>query len=650
MSNLDQSSVKRSSQSDAKLLINTNGTLSNNQKKVQNYDNGISAQTVQVKKISFGSRSVASTNVNKPSVVGTGVTSSFKSTVNASHISSSAQNVPKRNDRVDESFSKLNKVSPSEIYDKRDIGPSSRSINSTGNSMSVNKAIDDQRSNISKESISQVSFMGFSNKQIATSEFNDKKNPVASGALKTKQECNKSRGPKGSEVEERSSSGLYNSIIQNLPTLQTFDLSDNNDNGKGKNESKQNLMTITSNQSKKSFQETPSINDVPSFIKGTYKDDYNIIEVHNIIMRKFAHQKNNYVEQLKNKREMEMLKMKSSQTRVERINTNMRIENISKEIDKITNDTDVNKYLEEVSDIIESYKKLGTLPKVVSFRSKVEDTNNENSLDPSVKSQNEYRHKLISIYLEIASKYIQIDVIRDVDSDNHCRICGLSKDEYVLDEIGIIYCPKCNVESESVSRTSFYKDTTRVNTSSRNNYEDRDNFNKALLRYQGKQANKFPSDIMSKLDNYFISYGLPISEVIKGKPLDKSGRRGDTNKDMMYKALSDIGYASFYEDVNLLCHLYWGWLLPDITNIEDAIMDDYDKFQQIFQRIKIERKSCLNTQWMLWVLLRRRGHPCRIDDFKIVKTPDILEYHEDMTRRVFSELGWSFVPPKNKFP
>lgn len=431
------------------------------------------------------------------------------------------------------------------------------------------------------------------------------------------------------------------SIIDNLPTIRSFQL---NDEPKKVSPDPQACGSNQSSGPEQKKKDQISVSQPR--VKGSYKDDYNILEIHNIIIDYFHQRKNNELETLKLKREAEIAKTRTPQTMVERKTSLSNIQRLEADIERISQDEDLKKYLASVKTFIEEYRSMGSLPKVVSFCGEKEPSPVEDSMSFR-------RHQIITEYLNIASHYIQIDLIREVEN-NYCK-CGYrppadresNYNDLLSEDNGVKLCPSCNTEREIVSRSSFYRDTSRVNTSSRNNYEDRDNFYKALLRYQGKQQIRFPKDIFTKLDEYFTSYGLAQADAVKEMPLDKRGRRGKTNKVMMYKALSDIGYANYYEDVNLLCHLYWGWKLPDINNIEDAIMEDYDNFQRVFQVIKIDRKSCLNTQYMLWILLRRRGHPCSIDDFKMVKTQDIVDYHDDMCRTVFKVLGWSLTSVNN---
>lgn len=379
--------------------------------------------------------------------------------------------------------------------------------------------------------------------------------------------------------------------------------------------------------------------EIPPVITAVYQDDFNILEVHEIILRKLIREKTHKLYDLRKKRDLELLKTKNPQTVVERKSSLAIITQLEKEIDKLTTDFYINSYHQRVHTLISTYRDLGMIPKVVSFKS----TKNIPSFPEESQTNKNLRHLVISKYLEIARDYIQINVIREFPAETKCKGCDSSINNIIIDESGLQYCPVCRIETEIIAQTPFYRDTNRVNTSLRNNYEDRDNFSKAIKRYQGKQPNRLPHSLPSILDDYFTSYGLPTGEEVKKLPLDSRGRRGKTNKEMMYKALYDTGYASYYEDVNLICHLYWGWSLPDISHLEDAIIEDYDRSQRVYEFIKKDRKSCLNTQYRLFRHLQLRGYDCHLDDFKIVKTREILEYHEDTWKKICEHLNWTFI-------
>lgn len=387
------------------------------------------------------------------------------------------------------------------------------------------------------------------------------------------------------------------------------------------------LSTMSSRDTTLQVDEKP-----PDRIDAVYTDDYNIINVHNIILTRFRYGRSGRIVDLGIQARLEKEKLKHPQTVVERMSTLENIKRLENEITVLTTNSDVETYLAEVTGLVEAYKAIGTITKVVSFKHGAKQ--NKGDL-PEDFDRYEHRHALIANFLEIARKYISINIIHDIPFDNTCPNCNADfKDVPVDEESGVQVCA-CGYEKSCLTRTNVFTELTRQ-SSGRNGYDDRDNFLKALRRYEGKQPNHLPENLPEVLDRHFTSFGLPSIEEIRKRPLiEKGPRQGTkegTSRDMMFKALYETNNVAYYEDINLIAHLTWGWSLPDISYLEEQIMDDYDKTQRIYEALPKERKSNLNIQYRLFKHLQMRKHNCYIDDFKIVKTRDILEYHDSIWR------------------
>ena len=77
-------------------------------------------------------------------------------------------------------------------------------------------------------------------------------------------------------------------------------------------------------------------------------------------------------------------------------------------------------------------------------------------------------------------------------------------------------CPNCNLEKIAIVRSRFYKDSTRTNNSG-NNYEDKANFEKVLMRFQGKQPDKPPLELYERLGEYFTDSETPKIDILGDK-------------------------------------------------------------------------------------------------------------------------------------
>jgi len=370
-----------------------------------------------------------------------------------------------------------------------------------------------------------------------------------------------------------------------------------------------------------------------------YVDDFNILDVHAVILARFDGQKEQKLKSLQEQLQQAESKFKGHPlTVIEYKLTQKSCTQIRQAITDLEQDADKKTYLSLVQPYIEAYSRIGPLAKTVVFTKTVVPQPTPR-LPP-----NETRHQIIAEFLEVARKYIPLDVVRKIPKSQECPRCGRDISGIALDGQGIRRCHDCGYEEANIIPAAYYKDSERVSSTNRTNYEDKENFQKSLLRYQGKQPNKLPTDLFTELDAYFKAYSLPIGEEVRKMPLNADGRsRGQTSLEMLWKALQERKYTEFYDDGNLITNLYWGWKLPDCSHQEDIIVDDYARTQAVFEAEPKERTSSLNTQYRLYQHLQARGFPCVPGDFKMIKG-ESLEYHNSVCSKMFKACGLRFQP------
>jgi len=366
---------------------------------------------------------------------------------------------------------------------------------------------------------------------------------------------------------------------------------------------------------------------IPERIEGTYTDDFDILEAHKKVLYKIEYDRSE-IPLLIRRRDLEEQKMKRRpQTYIERAESLDRIKQLDDRIHTLQNVDIRGNYIVESRELLTEYVKLGKSTKIIIFGEKEPINRYDEKTDQ--------RLKIIARYLEVASRYIEVNVSRESIPRHDCEACG----SFSIDESSGC-CNNCGLLKNRISNSSC--GSGKNSSGSRGNYEDRSNFEKAMKRFQGKQTNNIPKELYERLEKYFGDYSLPLAEEIRARSLNSHGRREGTSIEMLCKALYDIGRSAYYEDVNLIGHVYWGWQLQDLSDIEEQIMRDYDESQRVFEKHKGERKSCLNTQYRLMRHLLRLGRDVTKSDFKIVVTRDIIEYHENMWELICSELGWPF--------
>jgi hypothetical protein len=379
--------------------------------------------------------------------------------------------------------------------------------------------------------------------------------------------------------------------------------------------------------------------DPPDLVRGTYTTDLNINKIHEAILSRFdffTDSISKYEEQVD-----ELVLSTEDNTKPEN-EIKLIKQKISKLNDKIydyKNNISYNTYMKGATPLLEKYNKVASsTSKGIVFFKKVKEKEDDGVVN--------YRLKIIRNYLDIAKGYIRLELYHKININLMCPGCGMDLSKMFIDQdSGLSLCPACGYERESVSYNSTYKDSLRVNSATRNNYDDCENFRKALYRFQGRQNNRPPAKLYEQLDTYFIKIKKPVSSEILKLPLMEDGKKKGTSREMMFEALSDTNNSAYYDDINLILHIYWGWELPNISHLEEKIMEDYINTQQIFNSIiKKDRNASLNIQFRLYVHLKAVNYPCTKDDFKIQTSRDSLIFHNEIWQMMCEETGIKFHP------
>jgi len=372
---------------------------------------------------------------------------------------------------------------------------------------------------------------------------------------------------------------------------------------------------------------------IPEKIRGKYREDYNIIYIDNIIKKKLEQEYYTKIPKLETKLNKLKIEYEKPQTYIIKKKIIDEIMEIECKIKEIKDKEIKRKYEERTEKIIEKYKKNKGDVKTIVFD--IEDEKYK-EMDEKVKK----RILIIEKYLEIAKDFLDIEIIRiDNKPKNRCKGCGEPLEDVPINDMGTIRCPnnECLTEHEVLIKTKSRKDGNRILSINNNDDESIENFMRAFNRYQGLQSDKPNNKLFEELDEYFIRHGRPIGEEIKKCKLNRRGRTGDTNHKMLWTALSQINRSEYYEDANLIGHMYWGWTLPNVMQYKEKIIQHYNKTQKVFYQIPIEersRNSSLGTQYRLWRHLQMVGHECYIDEFKIAENAESLRTHDKLWRQM----------------
>nr|QBK90471.1 MAG: late transcription factor 3-like protein [Pithovirus LCPAC103] len=368
-------------------------------------------------------------------------------------------------------------------------------------------------------------------------------------------------------------------------------------------------------------------------------ENCNIEEVHERVLQKIR-TKQRQIPDLLTTRQLLETNLNLAKSLVERKYQLSLIGDTDRRIENLRSSQEEEEYLKVVLPLLRAYQLEKRIPRVVSF--KYHDGDKVESTTLSTKCI------IINKILTIVERYIEVRINKPHIFKETCHDCNQELED--VDSVtGTRICSHCGYEYSTITRLSdgYKSDSGAVNTYSDSTdkpYDDRDNFEKAIDRFQGKQPDKLPLDLENRLDGYFLSIRFPMGRIIiETRTLNARGRREGTNRQMLHDALKNLGLSEYYPDINLIGKKYWGWRLIELSPYKERLLADYDLSQPIFERIPKERKSSLNTEYRLMKHLQLLNIPCCKEDFKMIKTRKIVIEYERIWRIICRECGWKFI-------
>tara|TARA_A100001011_G_C14212667_1_gene800612 strand:+ start:285 stop:1382 length:1098 start_codon:yes stop_codon:yes gene_type:complete len=297
----------------------------------------------------------------------------------------------------------------------------------------------------------------------------------------------------------------------------------------------------------------------------------------------------------------------------------------------IENENEYNFYLLESVPILEKYKEILEEPEITSFMGR-----------PA--KHNQKKNDCIKNFIIIAKKYININTENEQkrkkkDINIVCKNCA-NKKEFDIYENNIYVCTKCFAQQTVIKHNSTYNDIDRINISSKYMYDRKVHFRDCIKQYQGKQNSTIPSKIYKELENQLQSHHI----LVEGNNTIERFKNVTKNHVLLF--LKELGYSNHYENVHLIHKILTDQKSDDISYLEDKLMDDFDSLTELYDKNykHINRKNFINTQYVLYQLLRRHKHPCKKEEFIILKTIDRKFFHDDICKNLFQHLGWNHSP------
>lgn len=296
---------------------------------------------------------------------------------------------------------------------------------------------------------------------------------------------------------------------------------------------------------------------------------------------------------------------------------------------------------------------LYTTPLVEKYKEELQQPIRMNFMGEQQSPDTTERDRLRIEYLKIARKFtknVLLDIHIPLESlkSAECFFCNDSNTEQI--ERNMIICRNCGIEKENFEMTFSYKDSERINITSKYTYDRKIHFRDCINQFQGKQNSTISQDVYVKLYEQFQQNGLIQCEdaVLYDQSPENRILFQNITKKHIAMFLKETGYSKHYEDINLIYHTITGFPLDDISHLEEKLMMDFDRLSDMYDEMyiktkKIERKNFINTQYVLFQLLRRHKYPCQQSDFNFLKTTERKCFHDTICSELFKELGWNFT-------
>jgi hypothetical protein len=277
----------------------------------------------------------------------------------------------------------------------------------------------------------------------------------------------------------------------------------------------------------------------------------------------------------------------------------------------------------------------------------------ENNL-PILRRKNELIISFLDIVREVSDmkEWTDLDIpdnpekVDNINLGSYCFSCkNTDEDKFEIDDFNRKTCLTCSTQQYAIETGITHKDYTRVNIVGKFIYNRVLHFQDCIKQYQGKQNCKIPQKIYDDLNTKFTRYRLLIPADVNHIKYSQITR----NHIMMF--LKELKYTKHYENVNLIYFTLTNKRVDDISYLEDRLIDDFKELVALYDEIhgkdkpeELDRKNFMNVQYLLFQLLRRHGHPCKIENFTILKTVDRKLFHDTICKKLFDKLGWKFTP------
>lgn len=307
-----------------------------------------------------------------------------------------------------------------------------------------------------------------------------------------------------------------------------------------------------------------------------------------------------------------------------------------------------NYYLVSVVPILDEFVKCKSALQKVSFFKTMNNSLLENKkkiehvINRYITTVEHYFPKVYSSYWKIESDLYQKRKKVKINGVKECTNCLTGSENFVMSDNHFV-CAICGtVISITNDNLISFRDIERINIGSKYTYDRKTHFRECVKRFQGKQNVNIPAKLFEDVINQLVGYQLIPADY---RDFPKTKVFQSVKREHIQMILKDLQYSKHYEDIVYIYHKITGHDIPDITHLENNLLNDFDALLECYdQTFKTDRKNFINNQYVLYQLLRKYKYHCRKEDFQFLKTNDRKYYHDVVCQKLFEKLGWNFNP------
>lgn len=308
------------------------------------------------------------------------------------------------------------------------------------------------------------------------------------------------------------------------------------------------------------------------------------------------------------------------------------IEELQATIERLETSRDLNFYTVETAELLQKYKEILKKPVKVSFVGKA-------------MTENKERDEIVKRYLEIAQNFLNVINVSVKGKEKKfrytCDNCPNTKN-YIVEE-NVYICTECWSQQDMLQPATSYRDSDRVNVSTKYTYDRRTHFRDCIQQYQGNQNCTISQKVYDDLEDIFERHHLLVGD----KSTKREVRFSKITKEHILMFLKELGYPKQYENTTLIYYNLTGKKPDDISHLEERLLTDFDILVETYDKLfknKVDRVNFISTHYVLYQLLQKYKYPCKKEDFMNLRTLERKVFHDQICRELFSHLGWNFTP------